>query len=34
VEQMLQGEAGLDLPVELAGRQFQRYLDSSCETEG
>jgi hypothetical protein len=36
VERMLQGETGLDLPAELAGRHFQRYLVESFvgETTG
>jgi cobaltochelatase CobN len=33
VERMLQGEAKLELPAELAGRHFQRYLVESCAGE-
>ena len=29
VERMLQGEPNFDLPAELAGRHFQRYLVES-----
>ena len=29
VERMLQGETDTDVPAELAGRQFQRYLADS-----
>ena len=38
VERMLQGETDLDVPGELAGRHFQRYLvdsiapETACET--
>src|SRR3954447_26589821 len=33
VERMLQGEDDPDMPVELAGRQFQRYLVDSLAEE-
>ena len=33
VERMLHGETDLDLPAELAGRHFQRYLVESLACE-
>jgi hypothetical protein len=33
VERMLQGETELDVPAELAGRHFQRYLVESFAGE-